>query len=224
MIKELVLIGALVLLLAVFSTAGPLFHLEQVEVRGDRAKITVANVRNALSQAGQMSLVFGKFDVIEAELAVLPGVRKVEVEKVYPDRLVVNVQAREPVARAAQGGLVDRTGQWYPGQTNASLPIFEVETALLPQAVALYTDMSKQIDKLGVNINQMYHAEDGWRMFLNNGWVLLLGEGKLRERLDRLIASWPRVQSVLGEGNSIRVDLRYPHGMAVTGLETKQET
>ena len=224
MIKELALIAALAALLTVFSTAGPLFHLEEVEVRGDWARVTVADVHSALSRSGKMSLIFGNFDVIATELATLPDVRKVSVEKDYPDRLVVNIQAREPVARAAQGGLVDSTGQWYPGQSSANLPIFEVTNALLPQAVALHTDVREHIETLGMGINQLHHADDGWRLFLNNGWVLLIGEGKLRERLDRFVKTWPQLQKMLDEGASIRVDLRYPHGMAVTGLNAEETT
>lgn len=210
--------------LLLYSTAGPLFHLHQVRVEGNGGwLLRQEEVRAGLRASGKMSLVFGDFTALEQAVSDKPSVRWASVRRQYPHTLVLEVMAREPVARIAGGGLVDRSGEWYASVSPASLPIFAVGRPALPLAVAFHADAVELLRPLELGINQLRQDAEGWRLFLSNGWVLQLGQRKLRDRLKRFVVTWHQLQMTLEPGAHLRVDLRYPHGMAVAGLQEKGE-
>lgn len=218
-------VAALVLALAglaVYAATGPVFHLNRVEVAGDSWAITQDDVRTGLARSGKMSLLFGDFSQLVDQVAAQNLVRTASYSFVLPDGLRLVVQAREPYARSVDGGLVDSTGEWYQSETDANLPIFSMPRALMPQAVEFHTDAKAKLSGHGINITQVHHAWDGWRVFLDNGWVVLLGEHKKRQRLERFVTALPELQSVLQGQESLRLDMRYPHGLAVAGWQGRE--
>ncbi|MBF2735241.1 MAG: cell division protein FtsQ/DivIB [Betaproteobacteria bacterium AqS2] len=217
-LRHLLAGAALLLLLAVYSTAGPLFHLYEVRITGDAWAVDERAVREGLRQAGPMSLVRGDFDALAAHLAAQPLVKSAELGFDYPHRLAVAVTARDPVARSVDGGLIDVNGQWYAADHAGSLPLFDMDRRRMPRGAALLLAAGPRLAEAGLGATQLHHGADGWRLFLSNGWVLLLGEERIHRRFDRFLRALPelRVAFAAGYGN-LRFDLRYPHGMAVAG-------
>lgn len=219
LVRNLALAAALLLLVGVYATAGPLFHLYEVKVSGDSWAIKRADVRAALAAAGPLTLVFADFAKLEEGIARLPQVREARVSLLPPHRIELNVVAREAVARAVDGGLIDLTGEWYAAAADGDLPIFAMERADMPQAVEHLAAARAQLKAAGIGVTQLHHADQGWRIFLSNGWVLLLGEQMVQRRLARFSAALPTLQARLAAGANLRFDLRYPHGMAVAGWQ-----
>ena len=223
-LHNLMLVGFFAIAAIVYSLAGPVFHLDKLIVKGDGAwLVSVEELRTGLQQSGPMSLVFGDFNSLEQVTSLNALVRSAQVTKEYPNKLILEVKARQPVARNVTGGLVDSNGEWYEGSTNEVLPIFAVEQRNLPLAVALYNDAHHELNLLGLGINQLRKTNQGWLVFLTNGWILQLGKEKLRQRLNRFVNNWSQLSANLDGARNLRFDLRYPHGMAVAGLHNYLE-
>lgn len=203
--------------LAVYAFAGPVFHLQRVDVTGDSWAVTEADVRAGLSESGRMSLLTGDFARLADEVSSLALVRSASVSMDLPDGLLLDVKAREPYARAAGGGLVDSNGEWYGHESGLELPIFSMPPAQMPEAVAFHADAEATLRGSGLAITQLHHGWDGWRVFLGNGWVVLLGENKKRERLGRFAGALADLRGVLLSERGLRFDMRYPHGLAIAG-------
>ena len=215
--KKLVAIALAAAGLAVYSVAGPVFHVEKVEVEGDSWAVSESDVRAGLAQSGEMSLLLGDFEKLSDKVAANVLVRDATVTLDYPGIVRLQVFAREPYARSADGGLIDSNGEWYQSETKKELPIFAMPRALMPEAIVFFSDAMETLEGHGFGITQLHHDWDGWRIFLDNGWVVLLGENKKRQRLDRFAAALPDLRAILNEKGGIRFDMRYPHGMAVAG-------
>ena len=203
--------------LAVYGARGSVFHLREASVVGDSWVLEARDVRLGLAKSGTMSLLYGEFGNLEEHLASNQEVRSAQVELSWPDSIVIDVRAREPYARSSDGGLVDSNGEWYDSGAGEGLPIFSMPRAQMPVAVGFHADASETLARRGLGITQMHHSWDGWRIFLSNGWVLLLGEHKHRERLERFVRAYPDLGRSLESGGNIRLDMRYPNGMAVAG-------
>ena len=217
-----VVLGFLVLI-AFYSTAGPLFHLYRVTVTGDSEVVREQDVRAGLAQSGSMSLIHGDFTALVNNIAALPLVRNVTVHKQMPHGLVLEVTARKAYARSSDGGLVDSNGEWYPADSTHKLPIFAMSRSQMPHAVEFHADANSQLTNYGIGINQVHHTDDGWRLYLSNGWILLLGDSKIGTRLQNFITTLPDLQTGLAGTGNFRFDLRYPHGMALAGLRIQEE-
>lgn len=218
-LRTLVAVVLFALAAAAYSTAGPLFHLHKVTLAGEGAwLLRPETVRAGLQESGKMSLVFGDFAALARHLETSPLIRSATIAKKYPNEIVVTVASRQPVARSATGGLVDSNGQWYQASTNAVLPIFAVDRRLLPQAVALHDDVVAELAAIDLGVNQLRHDGQGWLLFLSNGWILQLGQRKMRTRVQRFVENWPQLHRELAGATNLRFDLRYPRGMAVAGL------
>lgn len=210
--------------LAVYAFAGPVFHLQRVDVTGDSWAVTEADVRAGLSESGRMSLLTGDFGRLAEEVTGLALVRSASVSMDLPDALLLEVKAREPYARAADGGLVDSNGEWYGHESDLELPIFSMPPVLMPEAVAFHADAEATLRGSGLAITQLHHGWDGWRVFLGNGWVVLLGENKKRERLGRFASALADLRGVLLAERGLRFDMRYPHGLAIAGWAARETT
>ena len=212
----------LLMLVVIYSTAGPLFHLHQVTVTGEGWVVKPEHIKNGLAQSGEMSLIHGDFTYLEEEIKRIPQVKDAVVIYDYPHDIKLNVELRKAIARAVDGGLIDTNGQWYATEFNGQLPNFDMARSAMPKAVEFYTTASAKLSPEKVNITQLHYSSDGWRVFLNNGWVLLLGDHKIRNRFDRFISVLPKLKLGFSE-NNLRFDLRYPHGMAVAGVNLEKE-
>ena len=215
--KRLVALALALIALAVYAAAGPIFHLHRVAVAGDSWVVSEDEVRSGLARSGKMSLLFGDFSQLADTVASLSPVRAAVVSLDPPNGLRLFVHAREPYARSVDGGLIDSNGEWYQSETDEDLPIFDMSRSLMPQAVEFHTDASADLDEHGFGIIQLDHEWDGWRVTLSNGWVVLIGEHKKRERFGRFVRALPDLRLALQETGSLRFDMRYPHGLAVAG-------
>lgn len=124
-------VAALVAWVAVLS---PVFALDpdNVELSGVGTAIDPLAVDAVIARHEGASLVLLNVEHLRNQLAEVPGVRQVEVERVWPAGLVVNLTPREPVAAIPDpaGGfvLVDDEGVEVARSTTvpAQLPVITV--------------------------------------------------------------------------------------------------
>ncbi len=161
-------------------------------------------------------LVFSE-ENLAADFKKNPWVEKISVRKIWPDRVVVQIMERFPVAIwnnmliSEKGDLFrpdefeflsDKPRLFGPKhQEKEVLHIFEKLSKLL-----LAQDLS--IKELRLRDNQ------SWEMVLNNGVVIRLGKRDIEERLLRFCKVYPKLFAMSFDRVS-SIDLRYPNGIAV---------
>lgn len=107
------------LLVSWFSANDP--GINTVEVRGELHHLTPSQVVTEMGVTAQDRLFKVKLKTVHSKLAALPWVRSVNVSLVWPDRVVVTIAEREPVARWNKDALIDKSGVvFYPGDSLAS--------------------------------------------------------------------------------------------------------
>jgi len=96
-----------------------LFPLREMTVRGNLAHTSRAEIEQAAQ--GRVGGNFFAVDLaqVRASLEALPWVRRVEVRRVWPERLEATLEEHVALARWAAGGLVNPQGERF-GRASAS--------------------------------------------------------------------------------------------------------
>lgn len=220
------------LALLVFAAAGlllllrsPLFPLHEIAVRGQLAHTTREQIEAATR--GHVAGNFFAVDLaqVRAALEELPWVRRVQVRRVWPDRLEVTLEEHVALARWGAGGLVDVDGAAFAGATDAALPLFAGPAGSEAELARRYRRFGEILAPLGdaperVTLSPRF----AWRLRLADGLVVELGRDApadpVEARLQRLVAAWPQTLGRMQKKHDY-VDLRYPNGFALRLVEPK---
>lgn len=147
-----------ILAVAVVAAAGvwvvgftSLFSVRQIEVTGTAL---VGEVTAAAALPSETPLARVDVEAIDARVRAIPQVADVSVSRVPPDRVVVTVVERTPVAVRAEAGswqLIDRTGAAYLlVDARPSLPTLRAsgpgEAAAVAVAASLSGDLAAQVE------------------------------------------------------------------------------
>lgn len=156
---------------------------------------------------------------VRRELGRLPWVRQVEARREWPDRVVVRFEEHRPLARWADGRLVNTYGELVDAQSDAPLPQLGGPAGTEREVARRYLAIRKLVAPLDTEPTQVtLSARYAWQARLANGLVLELGRDQARQsledRLARFVATYPRAAVQLNQ-RVVHVDLRYPGGFAI---------
>lgn len=202
-----------------------LFPLREMTVRGSLAHTSRVEIERAAQ--GRIEGNFFAVDLaqVRAALEALPWVRRVEVRRVWPDRLEATLEEHVVLARWAGGGLVNVQGERFPGASDATLPQFAGPAGSEAEVTRRYRRFSEILAPLGraperVALSSRY----AWRMRLDDGLAIELGRDApndlVEARLARLVAAWPQTLARMPMRHE-HVDLRYPNGFALRVADAK---
>jgi len=201
-------------------------QLREVTVLGrlahaDREQIAVA-AKHALQGR---TFLMADLDAVRRSLEQVPWVRRVEVRRLWPDRLEVALEEHVALARWGEAELVNTQGERFAASTSARLPALsgpagsEIDVA---QRYRRFCELLAPISETPQRVTLT--SRHAWQVQLTSGLHLELGRdlpGETAERrLERFVASFPRTLARLQRQYEY-VDLRYPHGFAlrVSGLD-----
>ncbi len=172
------------------------------------------------------------FDVgaVKASLLENPWVRDADVRRLFPNRLVVAIAERKPVALLQNNGLhlIDEEGNWLgllEGERYAALPVIagtgaveaSSELKRLMRAASWMPSKPRGAVRVG---------ERRWNMVLEDGSVLRLPSvrpGAALARLKALDESAVVLTSAMLSGEPIVVDLRYADQVTFAVLNAASE-
>lgn len=205
----------------------PLFSVRTIQVEGDVARNSVATIRaNAAPQlAGSLFTI----DLGAARRAFesVPWVRQAVVRRVWPDRLVVQLEEHRAAAYWEADSGSDRLVDTYGDVFDANLGDVEDEdlpTLRGPEGssramLALYVRLAPLVAAIdGARIDTLALSGRGsWRVVLDGGATLELGRGSADEvvaRAERFVRSVGQVTG-LYQRALVHADLRHADGYAV---------
>jgi len=222
---------ALAALLAV-SAAGhavvrsPIFALKSIQITGQLAHVRRAQIVAALQ--GHVSGTFFTADLegLRGRFESLPWVRRAEVRRHWPDRLVVRLEEHVALARWGRredARLVNIQGELFSAVEDTELPLFAGPPGSEREVARRYAEFSSLLAPLGTTPRQLLLSDRlAWQVRMADGLVLELGRDAAREgvsrRLERFVEAYPRTLGLMNarlQHAEMRVDLRYPNGFAL---------
>lgn len=167
--------------------------------------------------------VQGNFFTVDIErlrqsLEKLPWVRSVTIRREFPDRLAVQLEEHQALARWSNAALVNMQGEVFSAYTEQMLPDFIGQRDDSGEVAQRYDEFSRQLAALNLQVTQLaLTPRHAWQLRLSNGMVLELGREEMQQRLARFVAVYP--YSLAAQAGSVRyVDMRYRNGFAVGGM------
>jgi len=218
----------------------PLFPLKEIVVRGELKSAAAADVENAVDGIGG-NFFAADLAAVRARLEQVAWVRRVDVRRVWPDR--IEVQLEEQVAFARWGqvvgdlqsrGLVNTFGEAFVAPIDAEraarLPLFAGPAGTEGELTRRYRRFAELLAPLGAAAGDAAIAaivltpRHAWQLRLADGLSLELGRDgaeHVEQRLARFVAAYPESlgrlpqRAAAGADAQRHVDLRYPNGFAL---------
>ena len=167
--------------------------------------------------------VRGNFFTVDIErlrqsLEKLPWVRRVNIRREFPDRLAVQMEEHQALARWNSSALVNMQGEVFSADSEQALPGFIGQAGDSGEVAQRYMQFSRQLAALNLQMAQLaLSPRHAWQLRLSNGMVLELGREEMQQRLARFVAVYPYSMAV--QAGSVRyVDMRYRNGFAVGSM------
>ncbi len=191
-----------------------IFPLNRLEVTGQKhtqAKELYKKVE-AISDRGFFTMDMTK---AEKEIVDLPWVKKIQLRKVWPETLSIEITEHEPLAYWGDKGVVSVEGEvLYPND----LPEQNWVTLNGPAAIAedlteLLQMYQMQLDSKQLQVQSIDLSERGAvNLKLADGIDVKLGNYQVEERLGRFIAQIDNLKKYKNDSLAY-VDLRYQNGL-----------
>ena len=193
----------------------PIFPMKEVRVLGELQNVTREQVETTVRK--QLTGNFFTVDLAGARKAFerLPWVRRVEVRRVWPDRLHVVLDEHVAIARWGDSGLVNTHGEVFSAASDAKLPVFNGppgSAAEIARRYTLFRDELARVRQAPAEIT--LSPRRAWELRLTSGLVLKLGRDQVNERMATFLSVYEGTVAPVSTRLDY-VDLRYPNGFAV---------
>ncbi|MCG6896609.1 MAG: cell division protein FtsQ/DivIB [Thiocapsa sp.] len=187
-----------------------------IEVEGELHHHSSQLLQQTISERLHGGILTADLHDLRSAAEDLAWVGRASVRRIWPDRLLVEVEEHRPVARWNRDGLVTAEGVVFrpgTGTVPAGLPLLEGDDQRAPQVVRRYQKWRDELMLVGHLIQTLSVDPRGaWHVELVTGAELHLGTEAVEQRLARFIASAGQLEAA---GRLLAVDLRYSNGFAV---------
>lgn len=203
----------------------PLLPMRHVVLHGQLAHVTRAQAEAAAQAAVSGTFFSVDLDAVRRAFEALPWVRKVEVRRLWPDRVEVGIEEHAVLARwgsdAHAKRLVNSYGEVFEGELPDAvrLPQLAGPAGSAKEVTRRYGGFREALAPLDLDPRQvLLSPRYAWQIRLSNGLTLELGRDQLKEpvleRLTRFVAVYTQTLGSLNRRLDY-VDLRYPNGFAL---------
>ena len=226
-------------LLLVFSVAGlawaaltalqrlPVFPLREVIVMEVPRQVSLQQIEHTSRGAVSGNFFTVNLESVRETFEKLPWVRKVSLQRVWPDGLALSIEEHEPKARwrhlNGEAAMVNRQGEVFDAEhvdAAHSLPLMTGPEGSAAEMLHRYGEFSHALAVIGRRVDVLsLSPRRAWGLKLDNGLAINLGRDQekysLTDRLTRLVAHYEGVGNRITNIKSI--DMRYPNGFALVG-------
>jgi len=207
----------------------PLFPLREITVLGRLAHTGREDVERAARHGVSGNFFATDLAAVREALEDLPWVRRVQVRRVWPDRLEVALEEHTALARWGDAGLVNTHGERFAAQSAEKLPVFAGPAGAEGEVARRYRRFTELLAPLGGAPERVIQTQRlAWQLRLAGGLNLELGRDSadqpVERRLARFVAAYPQTLARIQRRphlESWTVDLRYPNGFALRIPELK---
>lgn len=210
------LTAVLVLYAAVYVTVHlPVFPVREVRIVGTISRVTPAQLETVVQRQLRGNFFTINLDQSRAAFEKLPWVRKVQVRRLWPDRLEIALDEHVALARWGDEGLVNTYGEVFAAASDEQLPVFEGPPELVTEISSNYVHFRDQFRTIDKRIGAIRVSDRrAWTLVLEDGMTIEVGREHLSDRVTKFVDAYGASVALLHEPPRI-VDLRYPNGFAV---------
>jgi len=189
--------------------------IDVVLIRGEINDKQKTELRSAL--AGIASEL-ENIELVKGTLERIDWVERIDVTLRWPSELLLEVVPETPIAYWNDLGFINQHGVSFasPYLTGFDLPHLHGPEDQIDLVMRTYQQVSQALGPHRIEVLRV--LDRGSVEFeLDNGWSVLLGSEDLSERLARALAVIQRIQSQNNGIDGLRIDARYPDGVAING-------
>lgn len=198
-----------------------LFPLQSVNLSVAPQRVDAARVLQVVRNEVQGNFFTVDIERLRQSLEKLPWVRNASIRREFPDRLEVQLEEYQAIARWNNSALVDSQGEVFVAKSEQEMPEFVGQDGTAVEVTQHYAQFSQQLAALDLQVTRLVLSpRHAWQLHLSNGMVLELGREDMQQRLARFVEAYPYSLAQI-QSRVKYVDLRYSNGFAVNGL-TKQ--
>jgi len=179
--------------------------------------VSLSTVENVLMPVANTLVMDLDLPSIQADLEVLPWIRKVSVARVFPDILKVHVQEQQAVARWQEHAYLNPWGERFSvPEFSGSKNLVHLKGSKGMEKLVLkhYVEVKSQLGAMAADLVSLVQGEKGGLVLhFSDGLKVILGRHHMVKRLARL----NRILAVYKQyPNRIHnIDLRYRKGFAI---------
>lgn len=196
-----------------------MWPIQHIVVKGHYANVDVSPLRQILSHDINGDLLGLSLAKLGREISAISWVDGVQLIRKLPSTLIVVVNEKKPVAHWNKSTFLDSKGQVFSGLhqvddkklVQLSGPDDEVHGVL-----AHYLFFKKAVKPLSLKIASVQLSNRlSWTVVTASGMQIQLGQKNTVDKMRRFVNAYPYLLKNNKHNPVTRVDLRYPHGMAV---------
>lgn len=232
---------ALVAGVVVWIVQRPYFAISNVRIEPMHGS-TLHYVSAASVQATIAGRLVGNFFTIDLGkarqlLETVPWVRRVQVQRVWPNTLLVKVEEQQALALWNENQMINTWGEAFSANQgelpdDAQLPHFYGPELSERLVVQRYAELARWLAPLNLRVTRItLSPRYAWDVDLSNGLRLNLGRDPAADvadphgrsgalpfaaRIERFVNAWPALLRRLDGRAVSSADLRYPNGFAIS--------
>lgn len=191
-------------------------EVEKLELVGSFEYVKKQDVLNQLEGVYPQGYVALDVQEIYERLIEMPMISSVDVEKIWPDTLKINVHEEQPIAIWNKSSLLSQAGDILPVSfENLALPSLEGSGDSSRLVMQHYQLFNKWCKRHGLNLVGLTKSTSGWLIQEQTGLKIWLDGANAMSGLRQL-------ESVIDQFQFTRIssiDLRYEQGFAVAWKE-----
>ena len=192
--------------------------VKKLHVEANFQRVTPSQIEEAASTELARGFLAADLKALSSNLQALSWIETVDVERRWPDTVVVRIQEQMAAARWGDTGLLNQRGELFATRPSHLFP--ELPQLFGPmgseQSVAeQYLILRRELIQANLGLAQLTLDDRGaWRFRLENGTEVRLGRRAVDQRLRRFFSIFmPALGSELGRIE--HVDMRYTNGFAI---------
>ena len=169
-----------------------LLPIQSVRLAAAPERVVADDVLRVVRQEVQGNFFTVDIERLRRSVEELPWVRNVSIRREFPNRLAVQFEEHQPLARWNDVALVNRQGEVFVAETAQKLPVFIGHEGSSAEMSQQYEKFSQQLRALNLQLAQLVLSpRHAWQLHLSNDMVVDLGREAMQQRLARFVAVYP---------------------------------
>lgn len=198
--------------------------IKQVLINKSLYYVDKREVDLLLQQALEKNFFTINLKGVAQSLSTLPWVDSVQVRKVWPNKVMVSITERKPIARWEDSALISAKGELFTPKNLSGfdhLPRLEGSIEQRDKITVFYYEASQLLQDQNVSLASLkMNTAFDWQIELNNGLLLVMSSQQGIEKLKQFKAIYAK--HIVPQLDKIsRVDLRYDTGFVVAWRDDK---
>ena len=192
--------------------------VRSIVIDGSFQRVAAVEVEEAARGSLKGGFISADLDKLRKAVEALAWVDRARVQRLWPDRVRVEIVEQQAAARWGEDGLLNTRGELFASGARhvpPELPRLDGPPGTEGQVAQRYLTIQGRLVEQQLRIAALrLDARGAWELDLLNGVTVRLGRRQVDERIDRFVEIGAQV--VAGRAADIRyVDMRYSNGFSI---------